>query len=71
MSSVLGLELLAAVALLEQEGYTVVTTEVSSKKGVAGNERRVIRERSLPDEPGQPKRICLTYAVFSTDVSQS
>lgn len=71
MSGVLGLELSTAVALLEKEGYTVVTVEVSSKKGVAGNERRVVRERVLPAEPGQPKRICLTYAVFQTDVGQS
>ncbi len=71
MKSVLGLELAAAVALLEKEGYTVITMEVSSKKGVPGNERRVVRERALPEEPEQPKRICLTYAVFQTDVSQS
>ena len=71
MSSVLGLELSCAMALLESEGYTVDTLEISSKKGVAGNESRVLRERALPLEPSQPKRICLTYAVFSTDVSQS
>ncbi|HWR22766.1 MAG TPA: hypothetical protein VN366_04740 [Feifaniaceae bacterium] len=70
MISVLGLELSAAKALLEKEGYAVVTAEVSSKKGVPGNERRVVRERKLPEEPGQPGRICLTYAVFRTDVGQ-
>ncbi len=71
MKSVLGLELSAAVAILESEGYAVTVMEVSSKKGVSGNERRVIRERTLDVEPGLPKRICLTYAVFQTDVIQS
>ena len=71
MISVLGLPLSEAVALLEAEGYAVETVEVSSKKGVQGNERRIVRQKELPVLPGGPKRICLTYAVFLTDVGQS
>ena len=71
MISVLGLPFSEAVALLEAEGYAVETVEVSSKKGVQGNERRIVRQKELPVLPGGPKRICLTYAVFLTDVGQS
>lgn len=71
MINVLGLALSQAVSLLEAEGYAVETVEVSSKKGVQGNERRVVRQQALPVLSGGPKRICLTYAVFLTDVGQS
>ena len=62
MSDVLGYELAAAVAILEREGFSVETEEARSRKGMPGNERRVIRQRVIDDE----KRVCLTYAVFQT-----
>lgn len=67
--SVLGLELSRAVRRLTEEGYEVETLEVRSRKGVLGNERRVIREQALPAAGGRP-RVCLTYAVFSTAVEE-
>ena len=45
MRNVEGLELSLAVAALESEGMAVKTVEVSSRKGVNGNERRVVRAR--------------------------
>ncbi len=68
MISVLGYELSRAMDLLQQAGCTVEAVEVSSRKGQPGNERRVIREQTLVSPAGDPPRICLTYAVFSTVV---
>ena len=61
MIPVLGLELHKAVELLENSGHTVVCTEVRSRKGLAGNEARVVRQ-SLKDGC-----VSLTYAIFKTD----
>ncbi len=63
MTDVLGLELARAKDLLAREGYEVAAAQVSSKKGIAGNEARVVRVRRTGE-------LCveLTYAVFKTDV---
>lgn len=63
--SVLGFELSAAVLQLEREGYLVITQEVRSKKGMPGNERRVVRETPINE-----KTVCLTYALFQTQILQ-
>ncbi|HWS29133.1 MAG TPA: hypothetical protein VN512_03355 [Clostridia bacterium] len=62
MSSVLGLPVAEAVRLLEVEGCAVRLKETRSRKGVNGNEARVVRERVL--ENGE---IELMYSVFKTD----
>ncbi|MDL2258526.1 hypothetical protein LJC42_05170 [Eubacteriales bacterium OttesenSCG-928-K08] len=66
--NVLGFELEAAVLLLTAKGFEVKTQEVRSRKGLIGNERRVVRQRRLPEELGRPKSILLTYAEFQTSV---
>ena len=58
---VLGLELSDAVRRLEQAGYTVVCEAVSSRKGMDGNEARVIRQRE------QGRCVKLMYSIFKTD----
>lgn len=63
MSDVLGRELHDAMDKLAREGYAVSCAEVSSRKGVLGNEVRVVRVRQTGD-----RAIELTYAVFKTDV---
>jgi hypothetical protein len=60
------LELEYAVRLLESSGFAVNCVEYSSKKGVKGNEKRVIRQRVT--EKGQ---IELIYSIFKTDVNYS
>ncbi len=62
MISVLGYELAHAIELLEAEGYTVTCVETRSRKGVEGNEARVVRERI---SHGQAE---LVYAVFLTEI---
>ncbi|HWQ58726.1 MAG TPA: hypothetical protein VN540_06865 [Clostridia bacterium] len=63
MTDVLGFELHRATELLAREGYAVSCAQISSKKGVPGNEARVVRVRRTGD-------FCveLTWAVFKTDV---
>lgn len=63
MTGVLGFELHEATDKLAREGYAVTCTQVSSKKGVAGNEARVVRVRRTGE-----RSVELTYAVFRTDV---
>jgi hypothetical protein len=63
LRNVEGLELSLAVAALESEGMAVKTVEVSSRKGVNGNERRVVRARQTGENSAE-----LTYAVFKTSV---
>lgn len=63
MTDVLGWELTHAVAALEAEGFSVVTVGVSSRKGVKGNERRVIRQRQTGEAQAE-----LTFSVFKTDL---
>ena len=46
MISVLGYELGRAKELLEAEGYSVRCVETRSRKGLNGNEKRVIRQRT-------------------------
>ena len=62
MISVLGLPLEEAERLLREAGYTVKRVETRSRKGVNGNEARVVRQRSL--DSGE---IELVYSVFKTD----
>ena len=62
MISVLGYELSRAVAMLEEQGYAVICVETRSRKGVAGNEARVVRER-ISDGKAE-----LVYAVFLTEI---
>ena len=65
MTKVEGLELDAAVRLLESEGFRVETVETRSRKGVEGSDaKRVIRVLELPDRP--EKTIQLVYAEFRT-----
>ena len=61
MISVLGYELQRAKQLLEESGYAVCCTEIRSRKGVEGNEARVVRQLE--------KEGCveLVYAIFKTD----
>ncbi len=63
MTGVLGYELHHAKDMLAREGYSVSCAEVSSRKGVRGNEARVIRVRRTGENSVE-----LTYAVFKTDV---
>ncbi len=63
MTDVLGLELQCASHILTREGYCVTCTEVSSRKGVAGNEARVIRVCSLGGNGVE-----LAWSLFKTDV---
>ena len=62
MISVLGYELSRAEEILRAEGFSVFSEEVRSRKGICGNEARVVRERLIGD-----REILLTYAVFKTD----
>ncbi len=62
MTNVLGYELDNAVEILENEGYDLNLVMVSSKKGLNGNEKRVIRQKKV--ESGA---IELSYSVFKTD----
>ena len=70
MSGVLGFELSHAIAIMELAGFEVLTREVKSRKGVQGNERRVVREQKLPCSSDGKPQICLTYAVFCTQVNE-
>ena len=61
MTSVLGFPLADAIAVLTKEGFTVVTAEVRSRKGVEGGcEERVIKQRL------EGRDATLFYAVFKT-----
>ena len=63
MTSVLGLPLDQAKALLEQEGVTVLAEETRSKKGVEnGVDARVIRQDNLDET-----HVRLLYAIFRTE----
>lgn len=62
MISVLGYELSRAEEMLRAEGFSVRSEEVRSRKGLCGNEARVVRECLVGD-----RDILLTYAVFKTD----
>ncbi len=64
MTDVLGLELRHARDILAREGLRVTCTEVASRKGVAGNEARVVRVRVAA--PGEAE---LLWALFKTDVN--
>lgn len=66
MIDVLGFELCRAVDAINAAGYEVCRMQVSSRKGVVGNEARVIRQRQLTDG-----LIELAYSVFKTDVAYS
>jgi hypothetical protein len=59
-----GFALDEAVTLLQRQGYGVTTQEVRSKKGLEGNERRVVRVKLFEDK----KEAALTYAQFKTAV---
>ncbi len=61
MISVLGYELARAKELLEAEGYSVKCIETRSRKGLNGNEKRVIRQRADGDSAE------LVWALFKTD----
>lgn len=63
MRSVEGLELSVAVSELEKRDIMVETLEVSSRKGVDGNERRVVRAIQTGDSTA-----VLTWAWFKTAV---
>lgn len=63
MTCVLGWELSLARAALEAEGFVVCCTMVSSRKGVKGNESRVIRQRQTGGA-----EVELACSVFKTDL---
>jgi len=63
LTDVLGYELHVALDILAREGDDVACVEVSSKKGVAGNQKRVVRVRRTGD-----LQLEVTWAVFRTDV---
>lgn len=65
MTDVRGMELSLAEELLRKEGYTVVSREVRSKKGVPdGDDKRVIRVRLV----GSENTVYLAYSIFRTTV---
>lgn len=65
MTDVRGMELSHAEDLLRKEGYTVVSREVRSKKGVPdGDDKRVIRVRLV----GSENTVHLAYSIFRTSV---
>ena len=65
MTDVRGLELRLAEDILTAEGYTVVSREVRSKKGVPdGDDKRVIRVRLVESE----NTVYLAYSIFKTAV---
>ncbi len=65
---VLGFELSEAMRILRDVGYEVfVADEVKSKKGVVGNEKRVIRVVTNDKD----KTATISYSVFLTDVNVS
>ena len=61
MISVLGYELGRARELLEAEGYSVRCVETRSRKGLNGNEKRLIRQRT------DGNAVELIWALFKTD----
>ncbi len=63
MTNVLGWELSHARAALAAEGFAVRCLCVSSRKGVKGNESRVIRQRQTG-----AAEVELAFAVFKTDL---
>lgn len=63
MRELLGLPLEAAVGLLVRDGFAVETVETRSKKGVDGQELRVVRVREIPSEI---PTVQLTYSRFRT-----
>lgn len=64
MISVLGMEAAKAKDLLESQGAKVELLELSSKKGLSGNETRVIRQRLCCG------RVILTVSSFQTEPVQ-
>ncbi len=65
MIDVLGYELSHATALLEEKGFSVVCSQVSSKRGMRGNEKRVIRQKLTKE--GECEKVLLSYAEFQTE----
>lgn len=65
MTNVLGYPLDAAIRLLKAEGYDVRTDEVHCRKGVQGDDLRVLRQISQ-----DARTVCLTYAGFLTQPQQ-
>lgn len=63
MISVLGREVEDAASRLKLLGKTVRMVPVKSRKGVLGNEKRVIRQREMDDHTVE-----LVYAVFKTEI---
>ena len=61
--AVLGMELAKAKAYLAALGYCAIEKEVRSRKGVPGNEARVIRARETAADCVE-----LCYAIFQTNV---
>ena len=63
MRNLLGLPLEAAEELLTRDGFVVEAVETRSKKGVDGQELRVVRALEVPaDVP----TVQLTYSRFKT-----
>ncbi len=65
MISVLGLPLALAKQRLECENVSVAVTEVRSRKGMAGDGYRVLRQQKTAENA-----VLLTVADFQTKVQQ-
>lgn len=63
MKNIEGFELSKAIAALNAEGIQAQTLEVSSRKGVDGNEKRVVRAM----QTGEGTAL-ITWAWFKTRV---
>lgn len=61
MRRVLGIEVNRAVELLNSQGISCTLKQVSSRKGVEGDERRVVRVTKKSNNEAE-----LTWACFKT-----
>lgn len=70
MTDVLGLNAEIAARLLEAEGYTVRCVPLSSRKGVEGDDTRVIRQRILASAvvPNTVELICTAVKTECSEI---
>ena len=64
MILVLGYPLASGRKKLEEQGYTVRCVETRSRKGVQGDDMRVIRQKLLDADS---KTVEIVYAIFHTN----
>lgn len=63
MIFVLGYPLEQAQAMLHEQGYQTTSVQVSSRKGLQGDQKRVIRQ-TLISHDGQTPCVELAYSEF-------